>query len=209
MAGIWWLASYPKSGNTWLRVALATLLSGRPADINAMPLVSLVANNRAMFDHALGIESADLTNEQETDLRPRVYESGRRKRRGRSIARHTMLIAGRRPASRCFPPRRPAARSTSCAIRAPSRSHSPIILASPSTKRSCACTIRQRQLRRPSNGCLGNCGRGLAPGAITSNRGCARRFQSISCVMRICTAIRMRPSPRLPSSSVCRPIANG
>jgi aryl sulfotransferase len=74
VAGIWWLASYPKSGNTWLRVALATLLSGRPADINAMPLVSLIANNRALFDRALGIESADLTNEQESNLRPRVYE---------------------------------------------------------------------------------------------------------------------------------------
>ena len=74
MAGIWWLASYPKSGNTWLRVALASLLSGRPADINAMPLVSLVASNRALFDNALGIESADLTIEQETNLRPRAYE---------------------------------------------------------------------------------------------------------------------------------------
>jgi aryl sulfotransferase len=74
VAGIWWLASYPKSGNTWLRVALATLLTGRPADINAMPRVSLVANNRALFDHALGIESADLSNEQEANLRPRVYE---------------------------------------------------------------------------------------------------------------------------------------
>ena len=75
MAGIWWLASYPKSGNTWLRVALATLLSGRPADINAMPLVSLIANNRALFDDTLGIESTDLSIEQETDLRPRVYET--------------------------------------------------------------------------------------------------------------------------------------
>lgn len=74
MAGIWWLASYPKSGNTWLRVALASLLSGRPADINAMPLVSLIATNRAYFDKALGIESADLTIEQETNLRPRAYE---------------------------------------------------------------------------------------------------------------------------------------
>ncbi len=74
MAGIWWLASYPKSGNTWLRVALATLLSGRPADINAMPSVSVTANNRALFDNALGIESGDLTGEQETNLRPRVYE---------------------------------------------------------------------------------------------------------------------------------------
>jgi aryl sulfotransferase len=74
VAGIWWLASYPKSGNTWLRVALATLLSGRPADINAMQSVSMIATNRAFFDHALGIESADLTGEQETNLRPRVYE---------------------------------------------------------------------------------------------------------------------------------------
>jgi hypothetical protein len=74
VAGIWWLASYPKSGNTWLRVALASLLSGRPADINAMPYVSVIANSRANFDKALGIESADLTVEQETNLRPRAYE---------------------------------------------------------------------------------------------------------------------------------------
>ena len=74
MAGIWWLASYPKSGNTWLRIALASLLSGRPADINAMPSVSLIATNRAFFDNALGIESADLTIEQVTNLRPRVHE---------------------------------------------------------------------------------------------------------------------------------------
>ncbi len=74
MAGIWWLASYPKSGNTWLRVALASLLSGRPADINAMPHVSVIANSRANFDKALGIESANLTVERETNLRPRAYE---------------------------------------------------------------------------------------------------------------------------------------
>jgi hypothetical protein len=74
VAGIWWLASYPKSGNTWLRIALASLLSGRPADINAMPYVSVIAVNRAWFDTALGIESADLTLEQETNLRPRAYE---------------------------------------------------------------------------------------------------------------------------------------
>lgn len=74
MAGIWWLASYPKSGNTWLRVALASLLSGRPADFNAMPLMSLIATNRAWFDKAIGLESADLTIEQEINLRPRAYE---------------------------------------------------------------------------------------------------------------------------------------
>ena len=36
MSGIVWLASYPKSGNTWLRVLLTNYLrdTGEPADIN-------------------------------------------------------------------------------------------------------------------------------------------------------------------------------
>jgi aryl sulfotransferase len=74
VAGFRWLASYPKSGNTWLRIVLATLLSGRPADSNAIPLLNALASDRLQFDDVLGIESADLTLEQETNLRPRVYE---------------------------------------------------------------------------------------------------------------------------------------
>ncbi len=40
MAGIIWLASYPKSGNTWARMFIENLLldSDRPADINARKL---------------------------------------------------------------------------------------------------------------------------------------------------------------------------
>ena len=36
MKGIVWLASYPKSGNTWFRAFLANLLHGgeQPVDIN-------------------------------------------------------------------------------------------------------------------------------------------------------------------------------
>jgi aryl sulfotransferase len=74
VAGIWLLASYHKSGNTWLRVVLASLLSGRPVDINAMPAVNFGASDRALFDKALGIASADLTIEQEINLLPRAYE---------------------------------------------------------------------------------------------------------------------------------------
>jgi aryl sulfotransferase len=74
VAGIWLLASYHKSGNTWLRVVLASLLSGRPVDINAMPAVNFGASDRALFDKALGIASADLTVEQEINLLPRAYE---------------------------------------------------------------------------------------------------------------------------------------
>ena len=72
--GIWWLASYPKSGNTWLRAILATLLSGKPVDINAMAFLGPYAASRSLFDRALGIDSASLSHEQELNLRPRVYE---------------------------------------------------------------------------------------------------------------------------------------
>jgi aryl sulfotransferase len=74
MAGIWWLASYPKSGNTWVRAVLATLLSGRPVDINAMGFLGAISSDRFRFDDALGISSADLSLAQETNLRPRAYE---------------------------------------------------------------------------------------------------------------------------------------
>lgn len=33
--GIWWLASYPKSGNTWARMVINSAVSGFPPDINA------------------------------------------------------------------------------------------------------------------------------------------------------------------------------
>jgi aryl sulfotransferase len=73
-AGIWWLASYPKSGNTWLRAVLSTLVSGRPVDINAMAFLGRNAGGRFPFDDALGIDSVCLSPEQELNLRPRVYE---------------------------------------------------------------------------------------------------------------------------------------
>ena len=55
--GIWWLASYPKSGNTWLRAVLATLVSGQAADINALGFLGGISSNRSRFDDALGIAS--------------------------------------------------------------------------------------------------------------------------------------------------------
>lgn len=35
LGNIWWLASYPKSGNTWIRMFLLAYLTGEPVDINA------------------------------------------------------------------------------------------------------------------------------------------------------------------------------
>ncbi len=73
--GIIWLASYPKSGNTWLRIFL-TYLRGdgeEPANINELD-GGPIASARALFDEATGIESSDLTPEEIDWLRPKVYE---------------------------------------------------------------------------------------------------------------------------------------
>lgn len=70
-----WLASYPKSGNTWFRVFLSNLLSkeNHPADINNL-FATPIASNRELFDEATGLSSSDLTPEEIDTLRSGVYE---------------------------------------------------------------------------------------------------------------------------------------
>jgi aryl sulfotransferase len=74
-SGTWWLASYPKSGNTWLRAWLWTLISGPHADINRLSMLGGFAGSRSQFDSALGIESTALSGDQEANLRPRAFEA--------------------------------------------------------------------------------------------------------------------------------------
>jgi len=71
-----WLASYPKSGNTWLRMLIANLSAkeDRPVDINALPRRGGMASARGPFDHLLLIDSGLLTHDEIDCLRPRVYE---------------------------------------------------------------------------------------------------------------------------------------
>ncbi len=75
MSKIIWLASYPKSGNTWFRVFLTNLLGNRdePADINRLG-GGPIASAREMFEEATGIESSCLTMDEIERLRPAVYE---------------------------------------------------------------------------------------------------------------------------------------
>ena len=73
--GIFWLASYPKSGNTWLRIFLENLLNDRegPIAINQIGRIR-ISSSRSVFDEQVGIESSDLTMDEIDALRPLVYE---------------------------------------------------------------------------------------------------------------------------------------
>ncbi len=71
-----WLASYPKSGNTWFRMLVANLSAneGKPVDINDLPERGGIASARGPFDFLLLIDSSLLTHDEIDCLRPRVYE---------------------------------------------------------------------------------------------------------------------------------------
>lgn len=73
--GIYWLASYPKSGNTWFRAFLHNLRADgdAPADINEIGS-GPIASWRGWIDDVLGFDSADLTPEEVERLRPHVYQ---------------------------------------------------------------------------------------------------------------------------------------
>ena len=75
-AKIVWLASYPKSGNTWTRMVLAQYQAGNdaPIDINNMPQRNTIASARGAFDNHTLIASGCLTHDEVDRLRPRVYE---------------------------------------------------------------------------------------------------------------------------------------
>jgi aryl sulfotransferase len=75
MGNIYWLASYPKSGNTWLRILLTNYLrnADEPADINALD-GGPIASARQVFDDHVGVEASDLTQDEIERYRPAVYE---------------------------------------------------------------------------------------------------------------------------------------
>lgn len=74
MSGIYWLASYPKSGNTWFRAFLQNLLvdGDRPVDINSLN-TGAIASGRGWLDEVLGFDTAELTPDEVDRLRPCVY----------------------------------------------------------------------------------------------------------------------------------------
>ncbi|MES2355332.1 MAG: sulfotransferase domain-containing protein [Pseudomonadota bacterium] len=72
--GAVWLASFPKSGNTWLRLLLANLLSNqdKPVSINSIPLKGRSLVRRTYIEDVTLIDTDLLTLDEALLLRPRM-----------------------------------------------------------------------------------------------------------------------------------------
>lgn len=75
MGNIVWLASYPKSGNTWIRAFLANLIANRSEPV-PLDELSRYCDDEArpeLFGEVAGRPSTELTAEEIIALRPRVH----------------------------------------------------------------------------------------------------------------------------------------
>ena len=75
--GLVWLASFPKSGNTWLRVLLANLSAAHdgPADINApRTRGGGIASGRPPFEEDTLVDPSLLTDDEAERLRPAFHD---------------------------------------------------------------------------------------------------------------------------------------
>lgn len=70
-----WLASYPKSGNTWVRLLLGNLigLSDEGEEDEGFKPVMGISSSRDMFEYFTGINSYELTDDEVNWMRPAVY----------------------------------------------------------------------------------------------------------------------------------------
>jgi len=75
MGAIIWLASYPKSGNTWLRAFLFNLLRNppTPASINELDRFCIGESAGAWYAHRAGQPVGGMTMEAVMALRPQVH----------------------------------------------------------------------------------------------------------------------------------------
>jgi hypothetical protein len=71
-----WLASYPKSGNTWLRIFLNSII--HPDDnnlfINNLSITAGIISNRFLFDKWICHDSSELTKDEIDNLLPLVIK---------------------------------------------------------------------------------------------------------------------------------------
>ena len=72
MSGILWLASYPKSGNTWVRTFLANLFFNLPGplDINELGRFTVSDQRVGEYEAMTGRPYAQIDDEEVNRLRP-------------------------------------------------------------------------------------------------------------------------------------------
>jgi hypothetical protein len=75
MGNILWLASYPKSGNTWIRAFLANLVANRrePVPLDELPRYCEDEARPELFSAVAGRPSSELSVDEISALRPRVH----------------------------------------------------------------------------------------------------------------------------------------
>jgi len=72
--GIFWIASYPKSGNTWIRCLLASLLSdGAPPDLAQLGRFCRNGADRALIESVVGEETGRMSAAQLIEARGAAY----------------------------------------------------------------------------------------------------------------------------------------
>jgi aryl sulfotransferase len=73
--GLVWLASFPKAGNTWLRVLLTNVLADheQPTDINTVRLAG-IASSRPIFEDDTLVDSNLLTEPEAERFRPAFHD---------------------------------------------------------------------------------------------------------------------------------------
>lgn len=68
-----WLASWPKSGNTWVRCLLSNFMSASSEPVSINRLVGESSASRKFFDHAIGVSQSHCTDDEIEPLLPSVY----------------------------------------------------------------------------------------------------------------------------------------
>ncbi|MCW9015642.1 MAG: sulfotransferase domain-containing protein, partial [Kangiellaceae bacterium] len=71
---IYWLASYPRSGNTWVRAFIFNLLNNKQKDFDMDDLdTGPIASCRKWIEDALGFDISELSHNEIDLLRPTAY----------------------------------------------------------------------------------------------------------------------------------------
>lgn len=98
-SGLIWLASYPKSGNTWMRILLSNLFADtdQPENINTLSLRDGIASDRKTFEDDTLLDSHLLTVEEAEILRPTAHDDHAARSGGIFVKTHdayTLLADG-------------------------------------------------------------------------------------------------------------------